>query len=61
MINYAEITQDNEGSNYGVCNFCGLSFGDHETTCPYGEPSGYDVDPDPAARGREEDRTYERG
>lgn len=47
---------DDEGlSNYMVCRFCGLPWGDHEHTCPYG---GGDRDDSPDAHGRQEDRVY---
>jgi len=46
---------DEDSTNYMVCKFCQLPWGDHERLCPYGEPDGYD---DPVARGIAEDRAY---
>ena len=39
-----------------ACRFCGVAWGDHEETCAMTAPDSWDADP--AARGREEDRTY---
>jgi len=52
---YHAINWDVDDSDFMTCRFCGLSFDDHERSCPYGIPDGWD---DPVARGREEARAY---
>lgn len=46
---------EDDDTKLGTCRYCGTSFGDHEDSCPLGEPDDYD---EPDARGREEDRVY---
>jgi len=52
---YHAIDLDEDSTSYMVCRFCGLPWGDHVRTCPYGEPDDYD---DLVFCGREEDRAY---
>lgn len=45
-------------SVFPVCSFCGMHFGDHEKTCPYGEQPSWDRDFTPDQRAAQEDKVY---
>ena len=40
------------------CEACLMPNGDHEHWCPNTDHPSWNSDPEPEARGREEDRTY---